>query len=42
MLGSKEKLKWYFTNEGLVIYTPKQKPCEHAYVFKIERNFETH
>jgi len=37
MLGDGKELKWYRTNEGLVIKTPNKKPCEHAYVIKIER-----
>ena len=35
MLGSDEPIKWEFTKEALVATTPKVKPCEHAYVFKI-------
>lgn len=35
LLGSKEKLRWEQTSEGLKIYFPAQKPCEYAYSFKI-------
>jgi alpha-L-fucosidase len=35
MLGSDDPIKWEFTKEALVVTTPKVKPCEHAYVFKI-------
>ena len=35
LLGSKEKLRWEQTGEGLKIYFPAQKPCEYAYSFKI-------
>ena len=35
MLGSDEPIKWEFTKEALVVTTPKVKPCEHAFVFKI-------
>ncbi len=37
MLGGDQALAWKLTSEGLVIKTPDNKPCEHAYVFKIER-----
>jgi alpha-L-fucosidase len=35
MLGIDEKLEWTLTEKGLIIRTPKEKPCEHAYTFKI-------
>ncbi len=35
MIGSKEKLRWEQTDKGLVVYFPKEKPCEHAFVLKI-------
>jgi len=38
MLGDGRKLDWKLTNKGLVIETPDKKPCEHAFVFKIERH----
>jgi alpha-L-fucosidase len=37
MLGVDEVLPCKMTKEGLKIKTPTKKPCEHAYVFKIER-----
>jgi len=37
LLGVDETLSWKMTKEGLKIKTPDRKPCEHAYVFKIER-----
>ena len=37
MLGDGKDLEWHRTNEGLVVKTPSKKPCEHAYVIKIER-----
>jgi len=37
MLGDGRELNWKRTRRGLVIETPKGKPCEHAYVIKIER-----
>ena len=35
MLGTKEKIRWEQTAEGLVVYTPNKKPCNHAFVLKI-------
>jgi len=32
-----QELEWKLTADALVIKVPDQKPCEHAYVFKIER-----
>ena len=37
MLGSGEPLRWGLSKEGLAVETPRMKPCEHAYVFKIVR-----
>ena len=37
MLGDGKDLDWKLTRRGLVIDTPKEKPCEHAFVIKIER-----
>jgi len=37
MLGVDEVLPWKMTKEGLTIKTPTRKPCDHAYVFRIER-----
>jgi len=37
MLGVDRELEWSLTQEGLEIKTPDEKPCEHAYVFKITR-----
>ncbi len=38
MLGSDQELRWKLdTTTGLTIETPADKPCEHAYVFKITR-----
>jgi len=37
MLGDDKPLKWEMTKEGLSIETPKTKPCDCAYVFKIVR-----
>lgn len=37
MLGNSKELKWEMTKDGLSIETPKTKPCEHAYVFRIVR-----
>ena len=37
MLGDGKELKWELTKEGLKIETPKTKPCDYAYAFKIVR-----
>jgi alpha-L-fucosidase len=37
MLGDGKELKWEMTKNGLSIETPKTKPCDCAYVFKIVR-----
>ena len=35
MLGVDEELEWNLTEKGLIIRSPKERPCEHAYTFKI-------
>ena len=35
MLGVDKELEWTLTDTGLKIKTPKERPCEHAYTFKI-------
>lgn len=35
LLGSDEKINWEQTKEGLKLSFPINKPCEHAYSFKI-------
>jgi alpha-L-fucosidase len=37
MLGIDKELQWSLTQNGLKIKTPNEKPCEHAYTFKILR-----
>jgi alpha-L-fucosidase len=37
MLGCDQELKWKLGEAGLTVETPAEKPCEHAYVFKIVR-----
>jgi alpha-L-fucosidase len=36
MLGSKEKIRWRQTSEGLSLTVPKNKPCRYAFVCKID------
>ena len=36
LIGSDEKLEWTRTSAGLEITLPAEKPCEHAYSFKIQ------
>ena len=41
MLGDGKELEWKIVDgEGLVIKTPATKPCEHAFVFKIIREYK--
>jgi alpha-L-fucosidase len=35
LLGSAGKLKWVRNVDGLTVTLPRQKPCEHAFAFKI-------
>jgi len=37
LLGDGKDLDWKLTRRGLVVEMPDKKPCEHAYVLKIER-----
>ena len=37
MLGTDQPLAWKLLDHALVIETPGRKPCDHAYVFRIER-----
>jgi len=37
MLGDGKELKWEMTKEGLAVETPKAKPCDFAFSFKIVR-----
>lgn len=37
MLGDDKELRWELKKEGLKIETPKTKPCDNAYAFKIVR-----
>jgi alpha-L-fucosidase len=37
LLGDGKDLKWSLTRKGLMVEMPDEKPCDHAYVLKIER-----
>ena len=37
MLGDGRELKWEMTKDGLIVETPKSKPCDYAFTFKITR-----
>jgi alpha-L-fucosidase len=37
MLGDGNELKWEMTKEGLIVETPRVKPCDYAFAFKIVR-----
>jgi alpha-L-fucosidase len=36
MLGSDENIEWQAGEEQLTLIPPKNRPCEHVFVFKIE------
>jgi len=36
MLGSKAEINWQQTEEGLALSVPREQPCQHAFVYKIE------
>ncbi len=38
MLGDVRELDWRLTRRGFIIDMPRTKPCEHAFVIKIERH----
>jgi alpha-L-fucosidase len=35
MLGTDAKIRWSRDKAGLTIHTPKARPCEHAFVFRV-------
>ena len=37
LLGHDEDLQWRLTRGGLMVEMPDEKPCDHAFVIKIER-----
>ncbi len=37
LLGHDGDLTWRLTSDELIIDTPRERPCDHAYVFKISR-----
>lgn len=37
MLGDGQPLEWQFTEDGLLVTLPNKKPCEHAWVLRINR-----
>ena len=36
MLGSDEPIDWKQEENALILSAPRQRPCDHAYTFKIE------
>jgi alpha-L-fucosidase len=36
LLGSKEPVKWRQAEDALLVEFPASKPCDHAFVLKIE------
>ena len=37
MLGVQQEVEWSLSNAGLMVKPPVEKPCDHAFVFKIVR-----
>lgn len=37
MLGDNEPLQWNYSDEGLIVSLPASKPCDYAWVLKIDR-----
>jgi alpha-L-fucosidase len=35
LLGSPDPLRWSQNERGLTIQTPRERPCDYAYTFKI-------
>lgn len=38
MPGVKDEIEWSQSDEGLTLSVPEEKPCKHAYVYKIDLN----
>lgn len=38
LLGNSERIEWEIDEEGMHVAFPEEKPCDFAYVIKIERN----
>ncbi|MCF7676206.1 MAG: alpha-L-fucosidase [Akkermansiaceae bacterium] len=38
MLGSSEEVKWQQTDAGLTLSVPREQPCRHAFVYRIDFN----
>jgi alpha-L-fucosidase len=36
MLGASEAVAWYRKDQGLVLLVPHEKPCRHAFVYRID------
>jgi alpha-L-fucosidase len=36
LLGSDEKIDWSVSSSGMTIQPPEEKPCEHAFAFKVK------
>jgi alpha-L-fucosidase len=36
MLGSRDIIKWRQSKEGLALSVPREKPCRHAFVYRID------
>ena len=36
MLGSKDEIRWRQTDDGLALSVPREKPCRHAFVYRVD------
>ncbi|MEI7902409.1 MAG: alpha-L-fucosidase [bacterium] len=36
MLGSSEPVRWRQTDDGLILSVPRERPCRHAFVYRID------
>jgi alpha-L-fucosidase len=40
MLGSKDEVKWRQNDDALTLSVPREKPCRHAFVYRIDHKRE--
>jgi alpha-L-fucosidase len=36
MLGSSEAVRWHRADDGLTLSVPHEKPCRHAFVYRVD------
>jgi alpha-L-fucosidase len=40
MLGASEAVKWHQSDHGLALSVPREKPCRHAFVYRVDLKAE--